>query len=405
MTYNCYESILSRANLEKAYYAVLQKFEEESKVSKYYSLDGLHISDYDFDSVSLIDTIEYELKNKTKIQPALKIEIPKKNKKGNRSIYIHVVKERIKAQAIYQVVEPVFEKIYTNYLFSYRKTRPYHTALRTVVRRYASKKEQHILIGDVSNYSDTINPVILKQKIKEIDFDTDTFELLSLYLNCTYIEDGVEKRHEKGILTGLPITVMFNNLYLNNMDKEIGKKSALYRRIGDDFIVFDSLENLSQIEKKIETELISVDISIEKQRMELLSIDEKFTFLGYDFEKGSISISSKTVSTFKIFLRKKLRYSKLSLVKKQRKLYSILYAGEHSIFINLKQLIRQYPHLNNYKQINEITRYLETRITIFLFGTYSQRNYRKTKEHISKFKEINLKRLYIKFHSGNYTMI
>jgi hypothetical protein len=44
-------------------------------------------------------------------------------------------------------------------------------------------------------------------------------------------------------LAGSPMSVLFFNLYLNDMDKMIGQKYAFYRRVGDDFIIFDTSSN------------------------------------------------------------------------------------------------------------------------------------------------------------------
>ncbi len=73
-----YNQILSIPNLEKAYLALIQQFEEGAKISKYTGIDGARIDDIAYKADKIILEIQSELKTKKTISPALCHYIPKK---------------------------------------------------------------------------------------------------------------------------------------------------------------------------------------------------------------------------------------------------------------------------------------------------------------------------------------
>ncbi len=85
-----YNQVLSTSNIEKAYLALIQQFEEKVKISHYTGIDGAKIDDIAHKANQIISEIKKELEQKKSISPALCHYIPKKD--GSlRDIYIYTI--------------------------------------------------------------------------------------------------------------------------------------------------------------------------------------------------------------------------------------------------------------------------------------------------------------------------
>lgn len=402
---NLFYDILNLDNIRQAYLEVVEKFEEQVKVRRYRGYDAMSLGDYDLDSEALVQTIYEDIKSNKPIAPAIKKEIPKRNKSGTREVYLHTIQERVRSQAIVRIVEPVFNAYFSPYLFSYRSTHTHETALKTIVRRYHKDTKSSILVGDISRYSDIINPDILRKQLLDVGFDDQTYNLLCSYVDMGYLDGIHEKKSPEGIITGLPITVYFNNLYLDAMDKIIGPQVSIYRRVGDDFIAIDTHDSLESAHEIIKGELEQCMINPDDQKIVVQGISEPFEFLGLHFSHGIISIKQKTVSNIKTYLRYALRYrTSWSTMQKKKKLMDICYRND-SLHHYFKQLVHQYSHVNDSTQIQSLSEYFYVRLTIYFFGTYSQRNRRKTQELTSSMKLPSFFYYYIWFQSGKVKRI
>jgi len=400
-----YKEIVSKDNITLAYFEVVDKFDKTLKSFRYSGIDAKKINDFDFYSKDLIGVARRELLEFREPDTALKIKIPKKNKPEDRTVFIHTVKERVKNQAIYRVIEPIFDKYFSNFLYSYRQSHPHYEAIKSAAKRYRREKDtDYILIGDISNYSDNMDKAILRKKIKEIGLGNQTEKLLDLYIDNTYSEKGVVICPKVGVITGLPVTVLFNNLYLDEIDKYIGKKVSLYRRVGDDFIIFDkSLTKIEEINKYLSEKLVTLMIPKNQQKISILKANTPFKFLGYKFSDGKISINDSSLRKILIRWKNKLKYYPISTKIKLRRLKKILFEQDpiHNDFI---EIINQYNQTNDIEQIKKMSNYFYRKLTIYFFGKYSKRNQRLVAELTANLNIPSFLGYYKKIHTGRQSL-
>jgi retron-type reverse transcriptase len=399
-----YTEIICLSNISNAYNNVMKKFYEESKVIRYYGFDGKNIKSYIENSFDFIKEIQQELLDLKPIPPALIIKIPKKKKTGFREVAIHNVKERVKNQAIYQVIEPIVDKVLSKYLFSYRYSHPHYKAIKSVAKRYRKNfKEDYVLVGDITNYTDNMDRDFLKTQIENLGFDKKVNELLFLFVEKTIIRKGEIFDYDLGVVTALPTTVLFYNLYLNNMDNIMGSSSKLYRRVGDDFIIFDSLEKIEKHKQNIEQELINSKLEKQEHKIKIQKASEAFGFLGYKFENGVISILEPTIQSIKKRFRYRLRFYPVSMGLKKKRLLKKIYT-EEPLFHDFLNTINAYNQMNNVAQIKKLSDYFFTRLVIYFFGKYTEKNKRLTKQITKNIKIPSLYKQYLDFHTGKYTL-
>jgi RNA-directed DNA polymerase len=402
------EEILSEENLKGAYLDLVEKFDKESKTFNYAGIDGLRLSDYDTNSAELLMQVRQELIELKPVNPTLEFYIPK-NDGGKRIVYVYSVKDRLKAQAIFRVTEPYFEKNYSPYVFSYRASKPYHYAAKSIAKRYKKYLGQDTVFkSDVSDYFYSIEQDILEEKLKNIGFSEPVIEVLRLFMNNSVLRDKNITLLEKGVILGVPMICSFANLYLTDLDNEIGKQVSLYRRVGDDFIIFDKdHEKVLRMRDRLMEETAALGLTISEKKTEIIRSDQPFTFVGYKFDNGKIGIKDSTIRRAQIRWKRKLKYFPVSNEEKLKRLNQALFKDGDCIHNDFVQMIICYKQANDYDQIRNIYQSFLRILTKFFFGEYSQRNQRIVLKDILAKERVKLPSLYsyfIDIHNGRKTI-
>lgn len=101
-----------------------------------------------------------------KPQPYLQIEIPKrKDPSEKRTLGMAVVKDKIVQQAIRQIIEPRFERMFLSNSYAYRPGKGALKTIRYIVKQCGNKEYQYALRLDVDNFFDEIDHTILQNRL------------------------------------------------------------------------------------------------------------------------------------------------------------------------------------------------------------------------------------------------
>jgi hypothetical protein len=384
---NIIHKITNLDNIKNAYLDLISILSEKNKIHSYAGIDSLHLSDININSIDVLKQIQNEMLNYEKILAAKCIYIPKSNGEL-RDIYIYSIKDRIKAQAVYRILEPIFERHYSSYLFSYRPNYSSYLAIRSVVRRYKKNYQKDYLgLIDISNYSYDIDHEILLKKIKKLNLDPSTMKLLKLFIKTEILKDGKLYTPTTGPITGLPLAALFCNIYLNDIDKYIGKRVSLYKRVGDDLIMLDkNKDKLWSIFQTAKEEISKLQLNIKEQKSQFISANQKFTFLGYTFKGGIISLPSSYCKKFIQKMSSSILNNQLkNEVVKIKRLNQLFYNKE---IININQqmqnLALQKKFVNDYDQLKKLD-YEMVKITCrYFFKRYNPKNARLLKNILKK---------------------
>lgn len=377
-----YSQIVSISNIESAYTEIFQKFSDQDKTGKYRGVDNLYLEDLVHNASEVVAEIRKEFFELSPLRPTLQYSIPKKSGE-RRLVYACSIKDRIKCLAISRVLDPILEKAYSPFLFSYRSQHPSYYAGKSVARRYKRFFGQDfVLVTDIKDYAPSINRDILVQKLCNIGLPQDVIALLKLFIEVPIF--GESQLSQKGVLQGIPLAAEFENFYLTEMDFEIGSKVALYRRVGDDLIVFDkSLAKVQEAFSIVKKYCAELGLTYNQKKTKLVNSHEPFEFLGYHFEGKKVSIAGSSVSKIKSSWRCKIQNyhswdgkSGLPRLKLVRELEAKFYRGESSLVIDYLTILRQYPLINDSGQARELSAFVWKLVVKYIFGSYSPRNHR-----------------------------
>lgn len=191
--------------------------------------------------------------------------------------------DRVVQHAIYNIIEPIFEKSFIYDSYACRKGFGVISgSLRaTKFRRAAvdSFKNQQIycLKGDVRKYFYSIDHLVLKKLIRKKIKCKDTLKLLDEIIDSS------------GDLVGIPIgnltSQLFANIYLNELDHYVKEvlKLKYYIRYMDDFIILHpDKKYLEEILIKIRQYLVSeLKLNLNSKTQIFLVNRRAIDFLGY----------------------------------------------------------------------------------------------------------------------------
>lgn len=393
--------IFDKKNIKQAYLDLALQFEAERKSSQYTGIDSLRLIDIDYQAQRFLDEVESDLRNSTPVAPARLVRIPKKDGRF-REIYILSVKDRIRARAIYRILEPIFENHYSPHLFSYRSSKPSALAARSVARRYHRYfQKDYVMTIDLKNYSDHINHDILRKQLSNLGLNSGVLKVIEPFLNIKLWQNGKLIVLEKGIPQGMPLTALFANLYLTEVDKAIGPKVAFYRRVGDDLIACDQSKDKVEIAfKEAKKMALELGLVIHENKTHFARNDEKFSYAGYVFENDHLNFRESFLRSLKISWRKQLGFKEGDRNRKILRLRNLCFFKENNFQQQFLETFRQHQQVDNDEEIKKLSNQFYNYVTIFFLSKATPRNRRLVKKYLEKVKIPSFYETYLAYRRG-----
>ena len=273
------EEILNQNNLNKAY----KKVVANKGVA---GVDGITVEEENEYLKENKDRIINQIrKRKYKPQPVKRVQIPKENGKM-RNLGIPTVTDRIIQQAIFQVINPIFEKQFNDNSFGFRPNRSCEQAVIRALE-YLNDGYEWIVDIDLEKFFDTVNQDKLITIIGKTITDGDVVSLIRKYLSAGVMEKGIVKATTVGTPQGGNLSPLLSNIMLNELDKELEARGLNFVRYADDCIILVKSEKaanrvLESITKFIEKKL-GLKVNAEKSKV---TRPTQTKYLGFSFWKS-----------------------------------------------------------------------------------------------------------------------
>ena len=278
MTSKLMEEILSKENLETAMKAVIA-----NKGSA--GVDRMKVNELPkFIEEHGEEITERIRMRKYKPLPVRRVQIPKPDG-TKRNLGIPSVKDRWLQQAVYQVLNPIFEEVFSDSSYGFRPGRKCEDAI-TKALEFMNDGYDWLVDMDLSKFFDNVNQDILMILVHKVIKDPDTESLIRRFLQSGVLVEGTFEETRIGTPQGGNLSPLLANIYLNEFDKELESRGLRFTRYADDCVIYVKSEAAANRVMKSVTrwleEKLRVQVNVTKTKV-CRPNDTKY--LGFSFYK------------------------------------------------------------------------------------------------------------------------
>jgi RNA-directed DNA polymerase len=222
-------------------------------------------------------------------QPVKRVWIPKPGTKEKRPLGVPVVRDRVVQTALLYVLEPIFEREFSEQSYGFRPGRNARQAVERV-ERLLHGGYVWVVDADLKGYFDSIPQEKLLDRVAEKVADGRVLRLLRGYLEQGVMDTAKGwQPTEQGTPQGAVISPLLANIYLDPLDHQMAAAGWEMTRYADDFIV--QCRSRAEAQAALEqlkdwAEAAGLTLHPQKTRIVDASQPGGFDFLGWHFERG-----------------------------------------------------------------------------------------------------------------------
>lgn len=295
------ENILSRNNLLVAYNQVVGNKGASG-------IDGMTVDKLGDYLKENWESIRQEIEQgKYKPSAVRRVSIPKPNG-GERHLGIPTVLDRMVQHSISQELAKLYDPMFSEYSYGFRKGRDAHQALNQSLD-YIQAGYEYMVSIDLEKFFDRVNHDKLMSKLSKGISDKEVLRLIRRYLQSGIMEDGLMRRNEEGTPQGGNLSPILSNIVLDDLDKELESRGHRFVRYADDISIFvktpkAGLRVLESVSNWISKRL-KLRVNAEKSGVKHCT---RGGLLGYGFYKSKTGygyrIQSSSYKRFKVKLKR-----------------------------------------------------------------------------------------------------
>lgn len=243
--------------------------------------------------------ILYEImrSGKYKVAPPHIALIPKDN--GDfRKVYVNTVLDRLVLTIINEVYCSLYSDLIHPNCVSYQK----HIGVKNIIHNITSEITSVDGVSgykvDISKYFDNVSRETMNSALKTVSTGSCIDQILYDYYNDDLImdENGNLIRKYKSLCQGCAPSAFFANIILRDVDMAMSEMCDVYYRYSDDLLILGS--NADKAMEVLCTILRGKGLSVNPNKVEAITSDSWFTFLGCRIKGNTVSFSKKSLKNF-----------------------------------------------------------------------------------------------------------
>lgn len=275
------DKVYTRKNLEMAW--------ERVKANRGKGgIDGQSIEEFEQQLDLQLDRLQAELRDdRYQPNPVRQTLIPKAGKPGEfRTLGIPTIYDRVAQQALLNRLEPIFEPIFDEANFGYRRGLSTKDALRKIWKEITSGREW-IVDADLKDFFGSVDHEKLITLVAQRVADSRILRLIRAMLTAGSYGKGRLFPSERGTPQGGVISPLLSNILLTPFDREMRRKGYQLTRYADDWVIScqSAAEARSALEAAVRI-LSQLGVQLNVQKTRIVHVQHGFEFLGYKIKRG-----------------------------------------------------------------------------------------------------------------------
>jgi group II intron reverse transcriptase/maturase len=275
------DKVYKRKNLEMAWEKV-----QANRGSG--GVDGQNLEEFAAQLDQQLDRLHRELKEDAyQPRPVRQVQIPKVGKPGEyRMLGVPTIYDRVCQQALLNRIEPLFEPIFDDANFGYRRERSTQDAMRKVWKEIQSGSEW-IVEGDLKDFFGSVSHEKLLALVAQQVSDGRVLRLIEAMLKAGSYGKGRLYPTEQGTPQGGVISPVLSNVLLTPFDREMRRKGYQVTRYADDWVI--TCKSAAEARAAIvaaQRILEQLSVVLHPQKTRIVHVRQGFEFLGYKIKRG-----------------------------------------------------------------------------------------------------------------------
>ena len=283
------DKVYKRKNLEMAWLKVKRNAGAGG-------VDGQSVKEFEARLDEQLDRLHAQLRDGTyQPQPVRQKLIQKAGQPGKyRPLGIPSVYDRVCQQALLNRLEPIFEPVFDEASFGYRRGRSTKDALRKIWKELAEGNEW-IVDADLRDFFGSAEHEKLLTLVGQRIADGRVLRLIEQRLKAGCIADGKRLPTEQGTPQGGVVSPLLSNILLTPFDWEMRRRGYRLTRYADDWVVTCRTRvEAQQVLVEATTILTALGVTLNANKTRIVQVSHGFEFLGYKIKRGSRRLSLPT---------------------------------------------------------------------------------------------------------------
>jgi group II intron reverse transcriptase/maturase len=220
-------------------------------------------------------------------QPVRQVQIPKAGKPGEfRALGVPTIYDRVCQQALLNRLAPIFEPVFDEANFGYRRGRSTKDAMRKVWKEIQSGREW-IVDADLKDFFGSVDHEKLLTLIAQRIADGRVLRLIKAMLTAGSYGRGQLFPTERGTPQGSVISPMLSNILLTPFDQEMRRKGFQLTRFADDWVITCKSEAEARAAIIAALRILKeLGVELHPQKTRIVHVQHGFEFLGYKIKRG-----------------------------------------------------------------------------------------------------------------------
>jgi group II intron reverse transcriptase/maturase len=202
------------------------------------------------------------------------------------ALTVPTIYDRVCQQALLNRLEPIFEPLFDDANFGYRRGRSTKDALRKIWKEIDGGREW-IVDADLRDFFGSVDHEKLLTLVAQQVADGRVLRLIRAMLKAGSYGKGRLFPTERGTPQGGVVSPLLSNILLTPFDREMRRKGYQLTRYADDWVVTckTAAEARAAIDAALQI-LKQLGVELHPQKTRIVHVQQGFEFLGYKIKRG-----------------------------------------------------------------------------------------------------------------------